>query len=395
MALTLCESLPIDLTDRISQEIIDNILPLFNPKTRVDIHALKSARLVCCAWEISARRTLFSTFLFTVAKIRSLANGPEAGRRLLPSIRCASFKCPDQELSSTEERNEMENKLLKIVPKMSQLHALNFYQCTLGFVALVGGIVRRDEIKGLSVGNSFWDAACQLPEAVSLFPHLQTLELRGIGFPDEASHIGSTVEFPFPKGLSSIDISSYEWMFVIIPWISRFAAQIRSVTLHVVGSYQAIFIGHFPQAEHLTLHFYPPFYLESLVAEVTLAGCKSLKSLVIASRLSNRNDSPRVFQWYSQLISSVTSPGLSHLTFTLQFCRESDLDYVEWQALNTLLLGSRFFMELKEIAVRVELLQQPWVPLEEIQATLRRKVDPRSRICLEVEYVGIRKAIEV
>ncbi|KAF5339889.1 hypothetical protein D9611_009154 [Ephemerocybe angulata] len=388
MTLTSCESLPIDLTDRISQEIIDNVLPFFNPKTRVDIHALMTARLVCCAWEISARRILFSTFLFTVAKIRSLANGAEAGRRLLPSIRCAAFKCPDQELSSTEERNEMENKLLKIVPKMLQLRALTFDLCTFGFVTLVGGIVRRDEIKGISVGDSFWDAACQVPEAVSLFPHLQTLKLHGIGsgFPEEASPIGSMVEFPFPKGLNSIDISSIEWMFPIIPWLSRFATQIRYVTLHLIGSYQATFIGHFPHAEHLTLHFYPPFNPKSL--EGALAGCKFLKSLVIIARLSNRNDSPQVLEWYSQIISSVPSPGLSHLTFTLQFCRESDLDHVEWEALNTLLLRARFFMELKEIGVRVELLQEPWVPPEEIQAILRRKVDPRSRICLKVVRVG-------
>ncbi|KAF6757833.1 hypothetical protein DFP72DRAFT_225320 [Ephemerocybe angulata] len=379
----MVQSSPIpSLMDRVPQEIHDMIIDI--AAALPGAYVLKSASLVCRAWEAASRSHLFSSdFDFCPESISFLANG--AAERILNSIREARFEdsyryAYDWNLEALAI--QMGEDMQKILPKMTNLYSLAFLCCDAKLViSLVGKAFKGNEkITELRIWSSEeenpFPSYRSVRETIAHFPALEMLDWNN-------SILGSTedeaTEFsaPVPPNLRTVDLGE-EGVYDILDWLVEggAAGSIQCLAINTLFDDELHFIRHFARLEHLSL----PGILPSDERcegefERMLAPCSRLKALQLGIRVSfpnfgrdaltppdiGRSSSDLQVQspesgkvpWYSELLAGISSPVLSKLWLRVHYEEhpQDPLDPMDWKTLNTLLQTSQSYAQLKELEI--------------------------------------------
>ncbi|KAF6757610.1 hypothetical protein DFP72DRAFT_1167962 [Ephemerocybe angulata] len=344
-------SLPLELTERIPQEIFNEVA------TFVDPVSLKSLSLVSHLWEASTRHLLFYEFQFNRKFLICFSESPEGWQRILPCIQRAHIALYFRRSDKAALRKE---GLSAALPRMVKLRQLRFRQSSSEAIVLLIALLKGSEqITGLELRQAYggFDSFQVLQGTIASLPGLEDLLVEDIWWPEDGGRNGGSVQamVPVPRKIINLTIES---MDLHVPTYGRTTSQILSWLAHGnVDSFRFMTVrevegsgvlSKFTRVETLVLGhrwiLYPP-------GLKTLSAFKALKNLEIGPAI-DLNSRPGDIDpsWPLDLLSSVASP-LSYLTFKLLFTGEDELERMDWMTLNCLLQNSPFYAELRGFVI--------------------------------------------
>ncbi|KAF6744870.1 hypothetical protein DFP72DRAFT_857043 [Ephemerocybe angulata] len=343
-------SLPLELTERIPQEIFNEVA------TFVDPVSLKSLSLVSHLWEASTRHLLFYEFQFNRRFLICFSESPEGWQRILSCIQRAHITLF---FWRSDKAALLKEGLSAALPRMVKLRQLRFRQSSSEAIVLLIALLKGSEqITGLELRQAYgsFDSFQVLQGTIASLPGLEDLLVEEIWWPEDGGHNGGSVQamVPVPRKIINLTIES---MDLHVPTYGRTTSQILSWLAHGnVDSFRFMTVrevegsgvlSKFTCVETLVLGhrwiLYPP-------GLKTLSAFKALKKLEIGPSINLHSRTDINPSWYLDLLSSVVSP-LSYLTFKLIFTGEDDLERMDWMTLNTLLQNSPFYAELRGFVI--------------------------------------------
>ncbi|KAF6747168.1 hypothetical protein DFP72DRAFT_1175152 [Ephemerocybe angulata] len=364
--------LPLDLTDRIPQEIFHEVAAFAKYGDR---ESLKNFSLVSHQWEVSTRSLLFSYIDLNSELMSWLINGkPRACQRILPCVQHARF---------TFNPVGLEKEVSAIYLRMLKLRELEFLRSSAQLVLLLGEMREVSErITNLKLARVYdFSSFRVLQQAIASFPGIQTLSMSEIAWQKGSVLLegGVEAEFPVPHTLKKV---TNEWMMsdedtsLFLSWLAQ-----RSDTIRYIEA-GGLMLSKFVRVETLIIG---PRWTADPPRLQTLSDFKALRTLKIRSAIWLFPHENRT--WYLELLSSVTSP-LSHLTFTLAFEFEEELEHMNWTALNSLFQNSPFYAGLKAIEINLEVGDHDhMLGRDDCERMIRRRVvglRPGTRLTVKV-----------
>ncbi|KAF6757829.1 hypothetical protein DFP72DRAFT_890804 [Ephemerocybe angulata] len=343
--------LPVELTNRIPQEIFDSII------TNAGHSVLKQCSLVSHPWASTSRKCLFSYVVLFQSFTNYLATHPDASTRILS---CVQHALLHRDIDATD------GNLPVIVAKMTNLRILTFCGCAPELVGLFGG--REETARNV---REIWMIALgpfptftSIRSSLCLYSGLQTLLINGTSWNSTANSEGASGE-PYPEvyhgatlpcGLKSVTLEKCIDPRNILEWLSRAHITVQALTLLDARRNHVDHLRRFTCVSKLTLGRFRPLRPPFPSFEGTLSECTNLKELVISQVIDL---SVRGTLWagssclqLSELLRSVASP-LHRLALSVSWIDEPDLDRMDWDTLNSLLETSPFYAELEEIHISV------------------------------------------
>lgn len=377
--------LPLDLTDRIPQEIFEEVTAYADEEG--DLESLLNLSLVSQWWEAFTRPLLFTNVKFNAISVGWLIGNPHSWQRVLPWVQRARFTSVGNILG-------MEGELADIFRRMPLLSDLQVQNGGQSLVVLLGKAFKGShQITNLELNVvSGFPSFPVLLEVIISFPALQTLTLSEVGWETRSFSENARAELAawsaVPSKLREVTI---EWMerdtdtSLVLSCLSHGCAD----AIRFIEAEGSVVLSKFTRVETLIITG-PRFTIRPPNLE-TLSGFKALKTLVIwpaiwllpGGHIAIQNQT-----WYSQLLSSVASP-LSSLTFSLAYTAEEQLEHMDWETINNLFQNSPFYAELKEVGVNLSLSHQvgPTVNRADCDRMIRRRIvglRPGTRLTVKV-----------
>ncbi|KAF6747163.1 hypothetical protein DFP72DRAFT_1175148 [Ephemerocybe angulata] len=343
--------LPIELTDRIPQEIFDHVA------TFADAVSLKSLSLVSHLWEASTRHLLFYEFQFNGRFLSCFSENPKGWQRILPCIQRAHIAV----YCGIPGEAALKEALSAALPRMVKLSRLRFRRSSSGTVALLIALLKGSEqITGLELRELLdsFDSFQVLQETIASLPGLEDLLVQGIWWRKDRGHKQGSVQamvtvprkirrFTAEDMVYAEDLDYAGGTSHILQWLAQGSDSIRFMSVEEVDGSNVL--SKFTRVETLILGKYSYSPLPGL----TLSAFKALKSLEFGYLVTLDDTGYDIHpSWCPDLLSSVAST-LSYLTFVLAFEEEDDLERMDWMTLNCLLQNSPFYADLRGIVIGI------------------------------------------